>query len=283
MTELVAGRPTSIAADVVRYIAPNPGMMTGPGTNGYLIGRESLTMIDPGPAKPEHVDALVAYADGRLDKILVTHTHRDHSPAAMALAERTGATVYGMLPPATPENDQHFVPDVVIDHDQVISCGEHEIQALHTPGHASNHVCFLLRANGMLFTGDHIMNGSTVVIAAPDGNMREYLASLEMLKRYEPVSIAPGHGAVLDDPIGVIDWIVAHRLEREAKVRDRFRQLAPCTVATLLPSVYDEVDPRLLPIARYSLIAHLEKLREDGEIEVLEDEWHWVGQDDVTP
>ncbi len=280
--QVIATRPVTLDEDVVRYTAPNPGRMTGAGTNGYFIGDAEI-MIDPGPAMPKHVDALVDYCAGRLKKILVSHTHRDHSPAAMLLAERTGAEVYGMLPPETPENDHFFKPDHVIRHGDVIEQGAHRVTVIHTPGHASNHVCFLLERNGMLFTGDHIMNGSTVVIAAPDGNMREYLASLELLKDYAPRVIAPGHGELLDEPEKVIDWIVAHRLEREAKVRDRLQKLAPCTTATLLPSVYDEVDPMLLPIARYSLVAHLDKLVEDGEIEELEDEWHFVGQDDVTP
>ncbi|MEL7297318.1 MAG: MBL fold metallo-hydrolase [Pseudomonadota bacterium] len=265
--------PVQLDDWVTRYIAPNAGVMTGPGTNGYWLGDDHLVLIDPGPAMPDHIDALLAHAAGRLRAILVTHTHRDHSPAAMALAERSGATVYGMPPPSTPENDRFFVPDHVVAHDEVLTFEDLSIQVIHTPGHASNHVCYLLHNNRMLFTGDHIMNGSTVVIAAPDGNMRQYLDSLELLKQYPVAQIAPGHGELLDNPHAVVDWIVAHRLQREAKVIERLGELAPCDTQTLLESVYDEVDPRLLPIARYSLLAHLGKLEEDGRVEYVADQW----------
>ena len=273
MSRLIAGRPVALDRYVRRLVAPNPGMMTGPGTNSYLVGDEDVTVIDPGPAIDAHVRQIAELCDGRLRRILVTHTHRDHSPAAMPLAELTGADVYGMQPPATPENDHAFRPTHAVAHDDDIDCGGVTVRAIHTPGHASNHVCYLLADNGMLFTGDHIMNGSTVVIAAPDGNMRQYLDSLELLKRYAPRCIAPGHGELLDAPEAAIDWIVAHRLEREAKVMDRLGRLAPCPIETLLPAVYDEVDPALLPIARYSLLAHLEKLAGDGVAVVEDDRW----------
>lgn len=250
--------------------------MTGAGTNSYFVGEDRLALIDPGPDLDAHVDALVAHADGRLEAILVTHTHRDHSPAAAALAKRTGAAVYGMLPPATPENDAAFAPDTVLEHEQRISVGGHDILAIHTPGHASNHVCFLHKATGILFTGDHIMNGSTVVIAAPDGNMRAYLNSLALLKDYAPQTIAPGHGEPLLEPERAIDWIIAHRLEREAKVIEKLAALAPATIDALLPQVYDEVDPALWPIARYSLRAHLEKLLEEGRARCTDTDWTLV-------
>lgn len=270
---LAASVPVELAPSVVRFVAPNPGMMTGPGTNCYWVGDDRLALIDPGPAMPAHIDALITHIGDQLDAILVTHTHRDHSPAAMSIAERTGATIYGMLPPETPENDQHFRPDVVVEHEQWIEVGGQRIQVIHTPGHASNHVCYLLESCGMLFTGDHIMNGSTVVIAAPDGNMNAYLRSLALLKSYPVQTIAPGHGELLDSPHKVVDWIIDHRLQREAKVLEKLADLAPCTTDVLLPAVYDEVDPRLLPIARYSLEAHLGKLVEDGRLARTVDGW----------
>ncbi|MEN7341919.1 MAG: MBL fold metallo-hydrolase [Pseudomonadota bacterium] len=268
--------PTRLDEWVVRHVAPNAGMMTGPGTNGYWVDGGELVLIDPGPAMPDHLATLEQVANGRLKAILVTHTHRDHSPAAMPLAERTGATVYGMPPPATPENDQHFRPDEMLRHNQTLRFGKLEITAIHTPGHASNHLCFLLNQNGMLFTGDHIMNGSTVVIAAPDGNMNAYLDSLRLLKSYPVDVIAPGHGELLNDPESVVDWIIAHRLQREAKVIEKLLALQPCTIDELLPAAYDEVDARLLPIARYSLQAHLGKLAEDGRAVVDNDCWRLV-------
>ncbi|MEO0344844.1 MAG: MBL fold metallo-hydrolase [Pseudomonadota bacterium] len=271
-----AAKAVAIAPGVVRLTAPNPGPMTGAGTNSYFVGEDRLALIDPGPDLDAHVDALVAHADGRLDAILVTHTHRDHSPAAAAVAARTGAPVYGMLPPATPENDAAFAPDTVLEHEQRMTIGAHEILAIHTPGHASNHMCFLHTATGMLFTGDHIMNGSTVVIAAPDGNMRAYLHSLELLKDYAPQTIAPGHGEPLLEPERAIDWIIAHRLEREAKVVEKLTAFAPATIDALLPQVYDEVNPALWPIARYSLRAHLEKLLEEGRAQCNDTKWTLV-------
>ncbi|MEM7452548.1 MAG: MBL fold metallo-hydrolase [Pseudomonadota bacterium] len=271
-----AAKAVAIAHGVTRLTAPNPGPMTGAGTNSYFVGEDRLALIDPGPDLDAHVDALVAYADGRLDAILVTHTHRDHSPAAAAVAARTGAAVYGMLPPATLENDAAFAPDTVLEHEHSVTVGGHEIVAIHTPGHASNHVCFLHKATGILFTGDHIMNGSTVVIAAPDGNMRAYLDSLALLKHYAPQTIAPGHGEPLLEPERAIDWIIAHRLEREAKVVEKLAALAPATIDALLPQVYDEVEPALWPIARYSLRAHLEKLLEEGRAQCTETEWTLV-------
>ena len=269
-----AAAPVTIAPGVVRLTAPNPGPMTGAGTNSYVIeDPEGLILIDPGPALAPHIDRLVAHADGRLRAILVSHTHRDHSPAALPVAARTGATVYGMRPPATPENDDQFRPDVVLAHEQRITVGAQTVLAIHTPGHASNHVCFLHEQTGLLFTGDHIMNGSTVVIAAPDGNMQAYLQSLALLKDYAPKTIAPGHGEPLDDPNRVIDWIINHRLEREAKVVDRLGRFGPCDLEALVREVYDEVDPMLWPIARYSLAAHLEKLRAEGRAAVDDATW----------
>lgn len=268
-----------IAHGVTRLTAPNPGPMTGLGTNSYFVGDEVLALIDPGPAIESHIDALVAHAAGRLEAILVTHTHRDHSPAAAAVAARTGARVYGMPPPPTPENDASFAPDVVLAHEQSVTVGGHTIKAIHTPGHASNHVCFLDAATRIVFTGDHIMNGSTVVIAAPDGNMRQYLESLELLKRYAPETIAPGHGEPLHEPGRVIDWIVNHRLEREAKVVAKLEAHGPCETDALLPHVYDEVDPRIWPVARYSLVAHLDKLAEDGRALEAEGRWRLVPPD----
>ncbi len=268
--------PVDIAPGVVRLTAPNPGPMTGAGTNSYFVGDGALMLVDPGPALEAHVDALVGFAAGRLEAILVSHTHRDHSPAAALVAERTGAAIYGMPPPPTPENDQAFRPKHTLVHEQRIEVAGHAIRAIHTPGHASNHVCFLHEATGVLFTGDHIMNGSTVVIAAPDGNMRQYLDSLELLKRYAPVTIAPGHGEPLAEPERVIDWIVNHRLEREAKVVDKLAAAGPCDTDALLPHVYDEVDPAIWPVARYSLVAHLEKLEEDGRARHVDGHWQLV-------
>lgn len=277
MSELVAGRLARVSPLVRRLVAPNAGVMTGPGTNTYLVGHDEITVIDPGPAEPAHVDAIVDAAGEGLRRVLVTHTHRDHSPGARLLAERTGAELMGMPPPATPENDRGFRPDRELAHGDRVAGAEYTIRSIHTPGHASNHLCFLLEEEAVVFTGDHIMNGSTVVIAPPDGNMRQYLASLALLKDYAPERLAPGHGDMLDSPPAIIDWIIAHRLEREAKVVDRLASAQPCSIDVLLTAVYDEVDPRLLPLAKYSLRAHLDKLEEEGRALAADGLWRLAG------
>ncbi|MEJ2603174.1 MAG: MBL fold metallo-hydrolase [Gammaproteobacteria bacterium] len=273
MSGLVAGRLERLSPLIRRIVAPNAGMMTGPGTNTYLIGSEEVAVIDPGPADPGHIDAIIEATEGRLRRVLATHTHRDHSPGATLLAQRTGAQLLGMPPPATPENDRAFAPDRPIVHGQRIGCEEYTLEVIHTPGHASNHACYLLLQEATVFTGDHIMNGSTVVIAPPDGNMADYLRSLALLKRYALERIAPGHGEMLESPAAVVDWIIEHRNEREAKVLERLERVGPCEMDILLAEVYDEVDPRLLPLAKYSLRAHLDKLLEEDRA-ILED-GHW--------
>lgn len=276
MSGLVAGRPERVSPLIRRLVAPNAGLMTGPGTNTYLVGHGEVAVIDPGPADAGHVEAIVSLAaegGGRVSRVLATHTHRDHSPGATMLAERTGAELLGMPPPATPENDRGFRPDRVVVHGGRIAGPDYTLEVIHTPGHASNHVCYLLVEERTVFTGDHIMNGSTVVIAPPDGNMADYLRSLAALKDYGLGRIAPGHGEMLESPDAVVDWIIAHRNEREAKVLARLARIEPCGIDTLLAEVYDEVDRRLLPIAKYSLRAHLDKLLEEGRVVCEEGRW----------
>lgn len=266
MPEIKPGVAVPLYDGVVRWTAPNPGFMTGGGTNAYILGTEKLTLIDPGPVIDSNIDALVAYCAGRLERVVVTHTHRDHCPAAMSIAATSGVPVFGTMPPPGDENDATFTPDVVLTDGQQIACDGVTLTAIHTPGHASNHFCFLIAEHGLLVTGDHIMNGSTVVIAAPDGNMAEYLQSLERLQGFEFNAIAPGHGDLILDPIENIRGIVAHRMARERKVLKAVQAVAPCTIDELLPHAYDDVDARLLPVARYSLCAHVEKLLVEGVI-----------------
>ncbi|MEL6870055.1 MAG: MBL fold metallo-hydrolase [Pseudomonadota bacterium] len=258
--------PVVLAEGVIRWTAPNPGFMTGPGTNGYIVGNEALTFVDPGPDTEENIDAISTYCDGRLQRILVTHTHRDHCPGVRRLAALTGAEVFGTLPPPGDENDATFLPDVELQDGQLFDCGDLTLEAIHTPGHASNHYCFLICEHGMLLTGDHIMNGSTVVIAAPDGNMSAYLASLQRLLDLQFATIGPGHGEVIENPHDNIRGVIAHRLAREEKVVLAIQTLGSCTIDGLLPVAYDDVDSRLLPVARYSLCAHVQKLVEDGRV-----------------
>jgi glyoxylase-like metal-dependent hydrolase (beta-lactamase superfamily II) len=196
--------------------------------------------------------------------VLVTHTHPDHSPAARPLAEATGAPLLGKPAPTHGRQDATFAPRQVLGDGDIVRVGELTLRALHTPGHASNHLCYLVETTGLLFTGDHLMQGSTVVIGPPDGSMSQYLRSLARLQREPVTRLAPGHGLVIEDAQAEIVRIIAHRLKREEKVAERLAAAQPASVDALVASVYDDVDPRLHPVAKGSLLAHLLKLEEDG-------------------
>ena len=258
--ELVPGVAKRLDRFTARLTAPNPGMMTGPGTNTYLVGEHELAVIDPGPALDSHIEKILAMGDIRW--ILCTHTHMDHSPAAAAIKRATGAAIYGRPPPAG--QDQSFAPDHILAHGEPVRIAGVTLKALHTPGHASNHLCYLLEETKMLFTGDHVMQGSTVVINPPDGDMRAYLASLEMLLAEEVAIIAPGHGYLIGEPHREVRRLVQHRLKREAKVREAIARLGEPTLEEMLPLVYDDVPERLHGWAARSLTAHLQKLLAEG-------------------
>lgn len=261
---LVSGQLDEIAPGILRLVANNAGLMTGPGTNTYVVGRERFAVIDPGPLSDPHVSRILELTKGKLSAVLVTHTHRDHSPAAKALSAATGAEVLGRAAPDDGRQDTDFVPMRVLSDGDVLDIDGFRLRTLHTPGHASNHLCYLLDATGLIFTGDHLMQGSTVVIAPPDGHMGQYLRSLQRLQ-HEPVTrIAPGHGLTIENAQAEIVRIISHRLQREAKVMKCLMAAGAATVGALVPLVYDDVDPRLHPIAKSSLLAHLIKLEEDG-------------------
>ena len=270
---LAPGTTMQIAPGVRRLVAPNPGVMTGPGTNTYLFGEDQVAVLDPGPLIPEHVEAIQLAITGQIRWIVVTHTHLDHSPAAKVLADATGATLIGQPPPAGESQDQSFFPDRVLNEGDRLATDEFTLRAVHTPGHASNHLCYLHEEINWLFTGDHIINGSTVVINPPDGNMNQYLASLRRLKDLGLQRLAPGHGDVLGDPDAVVDWIIDHRLQREAKLIDALNVSGAASAEKLLARVYDDVDAQLHSVAMRSLLAHLIKLQEDGRARNTENGW----------
>jgi glyoxylase-like metal-dependent hydrolase (beta-lactamase superfamily II) len=253
---------------VIRVTADNGSIMTGPGTNTYLIGGEGAegwAVIDPGPALEAHVEAIVAAAPGPIDRIFVTHTHNDHSPATVALSARTGATVHGLLPRYSQWQDATFAADVTLHGGERIALSEGtHLRVIHTPGHASNHLCYLLEEEKTLFTGDHVMQASTVVINPPDGDMAAYVASLRALTELDLDWLAPGHGFLMAGPRAAMEAIVAHRLKREAKVVAALRASGPASVDELLPVVYADVPIKLHAMALRSLTAHLLKLRDDG-------------------
>lgn len=257
---IVAGAVVAIAPGVRRVTAGNPGVMTGPGTNTYILGDDELALIDPGPALDAHRDALLAAVGDRLRWIFCTHTHRDHSPLARALREATGAQVLGFgMTPDDGRQDEDFAPDRVLDDGDVVNWGGHRLRAVHTPGHASNHLCYLLEDHGVLFTGDHVMQGSTVVISPPDGDMQAYLDSLELLLKLPVGAFAPGHGHVIAAPQDEVRRLIAHRLGREAKIHAALAA-GPATLEQLVRRAYDDVPERIHPVAMRSLHAHLIRL-----------------------
>lgn len=231
-------------------------------------------VLDPGPAIDTHIQAILEATGGQVDKIVCTHTHPDHSPAWQAVAEATGATVIGALPAGDDHQDETFQPHIELQHDYLVEGDGFSLRAIHTPGHVSNHYCFLLEEEGLLFAGDHIMNGSTVVIIPPGGDMQAYIASLRLLLDYPLRAIAPGHGEVIPDSEAEIQHLVNHRLAREAKVRDGLRRVGPCDLDTLVAVVYDDVDPALHPWAKLSMEAHLIKLQREGAA-FSEGDGHW--------
>ena len=253
--------PVAISPLVRRIVAANPSHMTGPGTNTYVVGTDELAVIDPGPDDAAHTAAIVAAGAGRIRWILCTHTHPDHSPGTAALVEATGAAVMAW------SNRGGLRPDRRLrDGDELVADGW-TIRAVHTPGHAGNHLCFLLVEEGLLFSGDHIMQGSTVVISPPDGDMGAYLESLAKVRALAPVAIAPGHGHVIEDPAALIDWYVTHRLEREAQLHSLLVGMGTARIADLVEAAYVDLDPVLVPMAKRSVHAHLRKLAAEGRVD----------------
>jgi len=273
--EIAPGVATRLTRNVRRLTAANPGYMTGPGTNSYLIGPEDgdIAVIDPGPLLDDHIAALLA-APGRIRWVFTTHTHPDHSPAAVVLKEKIGATVHGLPAPTVGlHQDQTFRPDIVPTSGDRFALPGCTLRAVHTPGHASNHLCYLLEEDRLLFTGDHVMQGSTVVINPPDGSMAQYIESLKMIRGQGIDYFAPGHGFLIGKPDDWIEVLVRHRELREYKSLLAVRELGTATLEALTPIVYDDVPEFKHPWAARSLLAHLEKLRDDGAVVEKDGDW----------
>jgi glyoxylase-like metal-dependent hydrolase (beta-lactamase superfamily II)/8-oxo-dGTP pyrophosphatase MutT (NUDIX family) len=257
----------ALRRNVRRLTAPNPGMMTGPGTNTYIVGEAGAwIVIDPGPPERAHVERIAAAVRDGLQAIVCTHSHPDHSPGAPMLREALGRDVpiLGLASHPTARPHSSFVPDRELADGERLRVGDSTLRVVHTPGHAANHLCLVLEEDRLLFSGDHVLNGSTTVVDPPDGNMKRYLDSLERLAA-EPVDfILPAHGHVLAPAVGAMRKLIAHRLGREAKVAGVLARSGGGTLDDLVPSAYDDVKPALFPVAKRSLLAHLEKLVEDG-------------------
>jgi len=256
-----------------RLVAPNPSMMTGPGTNTYIFGNREVAVLDPGPAIDSHLETIQQFADAPIRWVLVTHTHPDHSPAAAQLAAVTGAELLGMPTPEGKHQDDTFTADRILEDGDHLETDEFVIEAVHTPGHASNHLCYLHAGMNWLFTGDHVIDGSTVVIDPPDGNMKHYMQSLQRVKELQCTALAPGHGEIINDPDRAIDWIIGHRLDRERKVAAALATNPNRTTRELVPHVYGDVDRKLYGWAERSLLAHLLKLEEDGVAKRVAERW----------
>ena len=272
--------PKQITPLVRRITAGNPGMFTGPGTNTYLIGDEEVTVIDPGPALHEHIEAIIQ-ASANIKQILLTHTHPDHSPGTRLLQDNIGVPVFALITESSKDQDITFTPERILIDGEIIANEYYSIEVIHTPGHASNHLCYLLKDEKLLFTGDHIMDGSTVVIASPDGSMQDYIDSLAKLKEYDLNKIAPGHGELIDKPYAVVDWIIKHRFERESKVIDVLKQHNSGDLNTLVKDIYSDVDSMLHPVAKWSLESHLIKLMDEGVVTRKKDKFFYIGDQSV--
>ena len=272
--------PKQITPLVRRITAGNPGMFTGPGTNTYLIGDEEVTVIDPGPALHEHIEVIIQ-ASANIKQILLTHTHPDHSPGTRLLQDNIDVPVFALITESSKDQDITFTPERILIDGEIIANEYYSIEVIHTPGHASNHLCYLLKDEKLLFTGDHIMDGSTVVIAPPDGSMQDYIDSLAKLKEYDLNKIAPGHGELIDEPYAVVDWIIKHRFERESKVIDVLKQHNSGDLNTLVKDIYADVDPVLHPVAKWSLESHLVKLMDEGVVTRKNDKFFYIGDQSV--
>lgn len=275
------GRAVPVANEIVRVTAPNSGPLTFHGTNSYIVGRDTLAVIDPGPDDESHWRTLEAAIAGRpVSHIFVTHTHRDHSPLAARLKAETGAVVVaegphraarplytGEVNPLKESSDMDFVPDIAAKHGDVISGDGWAIETLHTPGHTANHAAFALTGaeTGLVFSGDHVMAWATSIIAPPDGSMSDFMASLDMLAARDDRAYLPGHGGAVNQPRQFVRALKTHRRMRERAVFGRVEK-GDRLISDMVQAIYRETDPRLHGAAALSVLAHLEDLVGRGEV-----------------
>ena len=275
-----SGVLTRVAPRLRRLIAPNPSAFTFTGTCGYIVGEGDVAIVDPGPDNDSHLAAWVdAVAGERVAYIVVTHTHRDHSALAGRLREATGAPIVGARPHAPrhgspagldSSHDLAYAPDAVMAEGDRFDFGGAALTAFATPGHADNHLAFVLEGENALFSGDHVMAWSTSVVAPPDGSMSDYMASLEKLRARDEEIYWPGHGGPVRDPRRYVRGLIGHRRQREASILTRL-EAGPTTIPEIVARVYSGVDPRLHGAAGLSTLAHLDDLvtrglvtRDDG-------------------
>ena len=274
--EFEYGVAAPLSARIQRVVADNPGPFTYTGTGVYIVGDKNVAVIDPGPNTDSHRNALLSALEGRnVTHVLVTHHHIDHSPLAAPLAEQFGCEVYGygkqVIPPAGGEvrleagDDLSFKPDVEIRDGEVFEGDGWTLEAIHTPGHTSNHMCFALHEENTLFSGDHIMGWSTSVVSPPDGHMGDYLNSLEKILGRSFDRIIPTHGPVIEDPAPFVRAYIDHRLDRERQICGALSE-GLSDIMDIVKRLYTDIDPRLYPAAAHSVLAHLIHMRETGKV-----------------
>ena len=274
--DVPAGDDVALTPLLHRVLAPNPGPFTFKGTGVYIVGKKDVAVIDPGPDIPAHIEALKHALAGRhLRHILVTHTHSDHSPAAKALKEWSGAKTYAFGPHGSGKaeegvkveegGDMDFAPDVLVRDGETIAGDGYTFECVFTPGHTSNHMCFALREEKALFTGDHVMGWSTTVVTPPDGDMAAYMASLRKLRARDDAILWPTHGGPVREPGPFLDAYIAHRLEREMQIVTSLADGVD-TIPEIVARLYADVDKRLHPAAARSVLAHLIQLTQEGRV-----------------
>lgn len=266
MPDMTPGVPSALSPLVRRIVAPNPGPFTGPGTNTYLVGIDEVAVIDPGPDDPAHIDAIVgASMRERVRWVLLTHFHPDHAPGTARLVRETGAEVLAST--KKPKGSDVAVDRVIGDGDSIEGT-EFRLEVLHTPGHAPDHLCFLLEEERVLFTGDTVLDGMySVINPARGGDMDAYIATLERLERLRTTRLCPAHGDVIDDPKARIRDYIEHRRAREAQILRLVRK-QPSRIADLVAQIYGDVDlpPQLVEAAGWQVHAHLLKLKRAGKV-----------------
>jgi glyoxylase-like metal-dependent hydrolase (beta-lactamase superfamily II) len=268
------GRCDEVSPLIRRVTANNPGPFTYKGTGTYIVGRGEVAVIDPGPDMADHLQAIQAAIPGeRVSHILVTHHHLDHSPLAKPLSERTGAKVWGRAVAGPIVEDEvkleagydRFTPDVPLSGGEVIEGDGWTFEAIHTPGHTSNHICYALRQENALFSGDHIMGWSTTVVTPPDGSMGDYLRSVERVRERGFATLWPTHGPPIRDVEPFLQAYAAHRRDRERQILDRLAA-GDTRIKGMVPTMYAAVDPRLYPAAAHSVLAHVIELVNSGRV-----------------
>lgn len=266
------GEVARVSPRIRRVIAENPGPFTFLGTGVYIVGKGEVAVIDPGPVIDAHFEAIKAAVAGeRITHVFTTHTHLDHSPLAHPLATWAGCKVYGRPDPNVAhvevsldeDGEAGFKPDVLVNDGDVFSGPDWTLEAITTPGHMSNHVCYALKEEAALFSGDHIMGWSTTVISPPDGNMRQYFASLEKIRARRFAALWPTHGPPVMDVAPFLDAYASHRRAREAAIVERMR-VGDTLISDMVKVIYKDVDNRLHPAAAHSVLAHVIQLVEEG-------------------